>query len=65
MRYGRKEVILMFKSFRKKGKSNKQGSMLTLVLVIVAMALIFITSAVMITNSTRVRYYDNVLSGQA
>ncbi len=55
----------MFKSFRKKGKSNKQGSMLTLVLVIVAMALIFITSAVMITNSTRVRYYDNVLSGQA
>lgn len=55
----------MFKSFRKKGKSNKQGSMLTLVLVIVAMALVFITSAVMITNSTRVRYYDNVLSGQA
>ena len=55
----------MFKSFRKKGKSNKKGSMLTLVLVIVAMALVFITSAVMITNSTRVRYYDNVLSGQA
>lgn len=55
----------MFKSLRKKGKSNKQGSMLTLVLVITAMALVFITSAVMITNSTRVRYYDNVLSGQA
>ena len=55
----------MFKSFRKKGKNGKRGSMLTLVLVIVAMGLIFVTSAVMITNSTRTRYYDNVLTGQA
>lgn len=55
----------MFKSFRKKGKNGKRGSMLTLVLVIVAMGLIFVTSAIMITNSTRMRYYDNVLTGQA
>lgn len=56
---------MVSKLLRKKGKKNKRGSMLTLVLVIVAMSLIFITSAVMITNSTRTRYYDNVLSGQA
>ena len=56
---------MVSKLLRKKGKNNKRGSMLTLVLVIVAMSLIFITSAVMITNSTRTRYYDNVLSGQA
>ena len=55
---------MVSKLLRKKRK-NKRGSMLTLVLVIVAMSLIFITSAVMITNSTRTRYYDNVLSGQA
>ena len=55
----------MIKSFRRKVGSNKRGSMLTLVLIVVAMALIFTTSAVMITNSTRARYYDNVYSSEA
>ena len=57
----------MFKnrSSKKKIRTDKRGSMLTLVLVIVGMALIFITSAVIITNSTRARYYDNVQTNQA
>jgi hypothetical protein len=51
--------------FRRKARKDKQGSMLTLVLVILVMALIFIASSIMVTNSTRSRYLDNVLSGQA
>lgn len=62
-----RELLIMFKnrSSKKKFRTDKRGSMLTLVLVIVGMALIFITSAVIITNSTRARYYDNVQTGQA
>lgn len=50
---------------QKKAKSNKRGSMLTLVLVILVMAIILITSAITITNSTRARYYDYTLTNQA
>lgn len=46
-------------------KSNKRGSMLTLVLVILVMAIILITSAISITNSTRSRYFDYTLTNQA
>ena len=56
----------MIKNFlNKKSGRNKKGSMLTLVLVILLMSLIFISSSIMVTNSTRSRYLDNVLSGQA
>lgn len=50
---------------QKKKTASKQGSMLTLVMVILAMALILITSAIQITNATRARYIDRTLSSQA
>lgn len=53
------------KLFNQKKSTNKRGSMLTLVLVILAMALILITSAVQITNATRSRTIDYTLSNQA
>ena len=50
---------------RESAKSNKNGSMLIVVLMIMAVGLILITSAMMITGSTRQRYFDSSKSNQA
>ncbi len=48
-----------------KVKGSKQGIILVMVLLIVAMAMIFISAALLLTNSTRARLYNNAESGQA
>lgn len=48
-----------------KQKGNKQGSMLLIVCLIIAMALIFIASAMTVTSAARNRYYDNSKRSQA
>ena len=48
-----------------KVKGSKQGIILVMVLLIVAMAMIFISAALLLTNSTRTRLYNNAESGQA
>lgn len=45
--------------------SSKRGSMLVLVLIIMVVGLIFIASALMLTNTTRQRYYEDSESSQA
>lgn len=48
-----------------KQKGNKQGSMLLIVCLIIAMALVFIASAMTVTSAARNRYYDNSKRSQA
>ena len=50
-----------FKSTRK----NKNGVILVIVLLVLAVAMIFITSALMLTNATRNRTYDRATESQA
>ncbi len=53
----------MTKKMKKKG--NKKGSMLVIVCLIIAMALVFIVSAMTVTVAARNRYYDNAKKSQA
>ena len=48
-----------------KSKRNKQGAILVLVVLILALAMIFIASAMMLTQATRSRLYENTMSSQA
>lgn len=48
-----------------KKNSNKQGIILVMVLMILAMAMIFISAALLLTNSTRNRLYRNAEQSQA
>ena len=44
---------------------SKQGIILVMVLLILAMAMIFISAAILLTNGTRNRLYDNAEKSQA
>ena len=48
-----------------KKNGNKQGIILVMVLMILAMAMIFISAALLLTNSTRNRLYRNAEQSQA
>ncbi len=48
-----------------KTKQSKQGAILVIVVLILALAMIFISSAMMLTQATRARLYDNSMSSQA
>ncbi|MBP5262360.1 MAG: hypothetical protein J6Z43_09560 [Clostridiales bacterium] len=50
---------------RFKDKSSKQGIILVMVLLILAMAMIFISAAILLTNGTRNRLYDTAEKSQA
>ena len=54
----------MIKRFGKK-KVSKKGSILVVVVLILALAMIFITAAMMLTQATRVRLYDKAMQSQA
>ena len=49
----------------KSTKKNKNGVILVVVLLVLAVAMIFITSALMLTNATRNRTYDRATESQA
>ena len=49
----------------KSTKKNKNGVILVIVLLVLAVAMIFITSALMLTNATRNRTYDRATESQA
>ena len=49
----------------KSTKKNKNGVILVIVLLVLAVAMIFITSALMLTNATRNRTYDRAAESQA
>lgn len=49
----------------KSTKKNKNGVILVVVLLVLAVAMIFITSALMLTNATRNRTYDRAYESQA
>ena len=59
-----RKVLLMTKRFAKMKKS-KRGSLLVMVVLILALAIIFISSAMMLTQATKGRLYDNAMSSQA
>ena len=48
-----------------KKKDSKQGAILVIVVLILALAMIFITAAMMLTQATRGRLYENTLKSQA
>lgn len=48
-----------------KTKKSKQGAILVVVVLILALAMIFIASALMLTQATRNRLYGNAMSSQA
>jgi len=48
-----------------KKKESKQGAILVLVVLILALAMIFITSAMMLTQATRGRLYEEAMQSQA
>jgi len=48
-----------------KAKKRKQGAILIFVVLILALAMIFIASAMMLTQSTRTRLYERTMSSQA
>lgn len=48
-----------------KKKDSKQGAILVIVVLILALAMIFITAAMMLTQATRSRLYDNTMQSQA
>ena len=48
-----------------KKKDSKQGAILVIVVLILALAMIFITAAMMLTQATRTRLYDNTMQSQA
>ena len=50
---------------KSKINQSKQGIILVMVLLIVAMAMIFISAALLLTNSTRSRLYNNAEESQA
>ncbi|SCW36415.1 hypothetical protein SAMN02910456_00754 [Ruminococcaceae bacterium YRB3002] len=50
---------------RKSKTNSKQGIILVMVLLIVAMAMIFISAALLLTNSTRSRLYNRAKESQA
>ena len=50
---------------KSKVNGSKQGIILVMVLLIVAMAMIFISAALLLTNSTRSRLYSNATESQA
>lgn len=50
---------------KSKTNGNKQGIILVMVLLIVAMAMIFISAALLLTNATRGRLYNNAEESQA
>lgn len=54
----------MIKRLRK-FKKSKQGAILILVVLILALAMIFIASAMMLTQATRSRLYENTVTSQA
>ena len=54
----------MIKRFGKK-KVSKKGSILVVVVLILALAMIFITAAMMLTQATRVRLYEKTMGSQA
>ena len=54
----------MIKRLMKK-KDSKQGAILVIVVLILALAMIFITAAMMLTQATRTRLYDNTMQSQA
>lgn len=49
----------------KKFRQSKQGAILIMVVLILALAMIFIASAMMLTQATRGRLYKNAVSSQA
>lgn len=55
----------MFKVKNQTKTSNKRGAMLILVLLVVSLAVILISSALMMTRSTRTRYYSFATESQA
>lgn len=50
---------------KKTTKSNKRGAMLIMTLLVLMFALIFCMSAIVLTTSTRDRYYDSAVIDQA
>ena len=54
----------MIKRLRK-FKKSKQGAILVVVVLILALAMIFISAAMMLTQATRSRLYKNTMSSQA
>ena len=48
-----------------KMKKSKRGSLLVMVVLILALAMIFISAAMMLTQTTKSRLYDNAMSSQA
>ena len=48
-----------------KKKDSKQGAILVIVVLILALAMIFITAAMMLTQATRGRLYGNTMQSQA
>ena len=48
-----------------KAKKSKQGAILVIVVLILALAMIFIAAAMMLTQATRGRMYENTLKSQA
>ena len=48
-----------------KKKESKQGAILVLVVLILALAMIFITAAMMLTQATRGRLYEEAMQSQA
>ena len=48
-----------------KAKKSKQGAMLIFVVLILALAIIFISAAMMLTNATRSRLYESTMTTQA
>ena len=48
-----------------KKKDSKQGAILVIVVLILALAMIFITAAMMLTQATRGRLYENTMKSQA
>lgn len=52
-------------SIHNTSSKSKRGSMLVLVLIIMVVGLVFIASALMITNVARTRYYEDAESSQA
>ena len=48
-----------------KSKKSKKGAILVIVVLILALAMIFIASAMMLTQATRRRLYDRTMESQA
>ena len=48
-----------------KAKKSKQGALLIFVVLILALAIIFISAAMMLTNATRSRLYESTMTTQA